>query len=251
MIKMDPKEPNYFDIVPTELIEIIISYIKSYEDVENFLQILDQQLINWVTVTKYRFLKQFNHIIDKRGYILTKKGYVKYKSYLKGPPEKIIQDEYITFLKVDKILYDSESSYSVSGKKGIISILHRNDLVYYPHVEILKHIQEIPKEIGILKQLVKLNIYGVLDLFNQNFDKIYGYFTKIPVELFNLTDLSVNHTNITEIPKEIVKLIKLKKLDLKNNMLTRLPDELFQHKKFKKYDVHDIDWKGNPIYIQF
>jgi Leucine-rich repeat (LRR) protein len=79
-------------------------------------------------------------------------------------------------------------------------------------------IKRIPKEIGQLHNLIRLNL---------NNNKI----KKIPKEigqLNNLEQLYLNHNKIKEIPKEIGKLHNLQYIGLNHNKIKKIPKEIGQ-----------------------
>jgi len=90
----------------------------------------------------------------------------------------------------------------------------------------------IPKEIGNLKKIVRLQ------LPSNNLKSIPAEIGKLKT----LTELDLNFNHIKELPKEIYNLENLETLELSYNQLTVLPKELVQLK-----NLSDISLENNPI----
>jgi N-acetyl-anhydromuramyl-L-alanine amidase AmpD/Asp-tRNA(Asn)/Glu-tRNA(Gln) amidotransferase C subunit len=90
-------------------------------------------------------------------------------------------------------------------------------------------INELPKEIGLLENLVSLNLSGC-------------NLTMIPKEINNLQKLetlNLSGNKLSVVPKEIKKLGKLRSLNLSNNQLEYFPKELTKIKNLKNLDLSD------------
>lgn len=91
-------------------------------------------------------------------------------------------------------------------------------------------ISKITKDIGVLKKLRKLHLYGDRNL------KL-PLVTEISPAIGNCTDLEellLNHNELKTLPKEITKLNKMKTLSIADNHLTDLPKPVMQW--VEKYD---------------
>lgn len=112
----------------------------------------------------------------------------------------------------------------------------------------ISFLEEVPKEIGKLSELVELNLSSNENLIS--IPKEIGQLSKlrilnlegtrvkeIPKEIGQLSDLRVlklTEAGVEEIPKEIGQLSKLKELDLSFNKISRLPKELYQLSNLKE-----------------
>jgi len=98
---------------------------------------------------------------------------------------------------------------------------------------------ELPKEVGNLVNLTRLNLFDnqLIKLPNEignlvNLTRIFLYnnqLTELPKEignLVNLTELHLGDNQLTKLPKEIGNLVNLTGLRLYNNQLTELPKEI-------------------------
>ncbi|NJO89298.1 MAG: hypothetical protein HC831_10320 [Chloroflexia bacterium] len=93
-------------------------------------------------------------------------------------------------------------------------------------------IDEIPGEIGLLENLVSININGC-DI------------NLIPKEISNLEKLetiNLSNNKLSALPKEIKRLDNLKSLNLSNNLFSEFPKEILKIKNLK-----ELDLSGNQI----
>lgn len=124
-------------------------------------------------------------------------------------------------------------------------------------------IKSLPPEIGGLKNLTKLNLYGnqltklpgeiskltklnLLDLSSNKLAELPGEITK----LTNLQKLYLARNQLTKLPGKIAKLINLEQLNLSDNKLTELPKEILElamEIKSERYTKHGILLEGNPL----
>lgn len=92
--------------------------------------------------------------------------------------------------------------------------------------KIFKEICEIPKEIGNLTKLIKLNMASLPKGFTCNDGKTINRISYIPIELGQLSQslekLDLSNNLIEYVPIEIGKLIKLEVLELNNNEIKEI-----------------------------
>src|SRR5436190_10066635 len=195
---MESTPENYFNLVPSELIEIIVSYLK-YNDLQNFIETFQLTKLNWNAVHKYHF----GNYPKSNSRPLT---YSRYQRLIGVEGVKIILGlkesiEEITSMKVltlsNKELYSIPSEiFSLENLK--ILVLNRN------------HITSIPKEISKLFRLQELWI-GKNEL------------SSLPIELVQLEGLQlldISFNKFTELPVEIFKFSNLDELHIRGNLFT-------------------------------
>jgi len=165
-------ENNYLNLIPSELVEIILSYVNS-SDLDNINILLDTK-VNYGTVYYYHFDNYKN---------------VGYTDYIKdlglSELKEILKLEYAAdnLLELDRSYEDIEE---IPSQIGYMSKLVR---LYLGHNDI----KEIPKEISKLTNLEMLDI---------NDNKI----TIIPRAISQLTNvnwLDLSNNQIIKIPTEI------------------------------------------------
>lgn len=112
------------------------------------------------------------------------------------------------------------------------------------------NIKLIPSEIGLLANLIKLNLSGnriasipsEIGFLNQlsTLDLSHNKITFLPTEIGKLTDLQEIHlegNRLTSLPTEIGLLINLKVLIANSNNLASIPQEVGHLKKLEKLDL--------------
>ena len=196
---------TYFDLVPSEIKSIIISYIDTSFDVENLIDLNRYSIseVNW----NYTFFLHFGYSNKCKDTDLQK--------YLRYLDIHNLKEEFDMKEDIDNI-YDSET-FKLSYKfikifpaeiKSLINLktldLHYND------------IKNIPIEIGNLQNLYYLNL---------GYNKI-GIIPSEIGNLINLKDLFLNNNEIETIPPKIRSLVRLEYLNLSNNKIRSLPHEL-------------------------
>jgi Leucine-rich repeat (LRR) protein len=100
-------------------------------------------------------------------------------------------------------------------------------------------VNELPKEIGNLRWLESLSIYG-------------GSIAMIPEsigQLKNLRVLALNHALAKKVPKEITYLRNLQQLDLENNSLDEIPSAIASLYNLKRLKLTDNNLREIPAPI--
>lgn len=111
-------------------------------------------------------------------------------------------------------------------------------------------IEEIPKNIGDLKNIKKLSLSNnKLNFLPKSISKIKtlkkiylndNNFTEFPnqlLELYNLEEINLNNNYFTSLPQEIEKLYNLRKIYLKNNLIENLPNSFYNLNKLEIIDL--------------
>ena len=86
---------NYFQLVPVELVELIIPYLNT-RDIESFMQIYTHtNLLQWPTIFKYHF--------GYYGTSLIPKEVIKQEDYFIIIDNPINYDDYLVILKINEV----------------------------------------------------------------------------------------------------------------------------------------------------
>ena len=193
---------TYFDLIPTDLSNIIVSYLNS-DDLENFglSHTYLISIFNWSFVHSLHF-GSFTIGID-------------YTEYLKLlQVEKLIKVLHLRYtinqlLNLQELYLINLQLKDIPKEIGDLSNLQMLNLKY-------NQLIDIPKEIGMLASLQRL------DLSNNKLKNI-------PEGIYNLRNLQylyLSSNYLTNIPKEIGMLESLQRLDLRNNKLMNIPKEI-------------------------
>lgn len=172
---------NHLNFIPTELIDIIISFT-THDVLIPFLEILSYpNLINWNNIYNYHFV-----------------------IYLGNNSLTInTKDRYITYLAIE--LFKNKIDIVTLNNKSIEQI-YCLETLYLSN----QQLKSIPDEIGIL---INLTILNLSDNQLKSIPKEIG-------NLINLTILNLSNNQLTNIPEDIGNLTKLEILDLSENQLT-------------------------------
>ena len=248
---------NYFEQIPSELNNIIVSYLyvneldalfKTFKirvnDFEPKGSKSERQIavpiLNWGVIHEYRFGKYKN---------VSSSEYVN-----KIRAEMLIHQFYLPYT-IDELL---DIKFLDLSKKDIIEVYTEifilNKLIGLD----LSHnkIMQIPMELLVwLHNLERLDLsYNkitfiptkISDLHNlKNLDLSHNKIQIIPKQLgnlLNLQQLDLSHNKIKEIPIEMSNLTNLEELGLARNQIEYVPKELS-----KLLNLHDLDLSNNPI----
>lgn len=190
---------DYLQLIPTELIEITISFLE-YADLINFTTLIPYpNLINWSTIHIYHF----------------------------GSYTNVNKDKYMSYLTIESL------KNKLNPYTDCISLLSQEEIYNLVRLDLShKQLNSIPAEIGNLINLQKLYLFNnklisipteISKLTNLRLlDLSHNQLISIPTEiskLKNLQLLDLSYNQLISIPAEISKLINLRLLDLHGNKL--------------------------------
>ncbi len=153
-----------------------------------------------------------------------------------------LPDYYLNKDKVIKIILMARSDKLKSlnlGNRGIQEL--PSEIGYLKELESLvlwgNHLKTLPSEIGALENL------NVLDLGRTGLSKLPSEIGKLK----NLIRLDLSRNNISALPSEIGDIANLESLDLSGNILAELPPEIGKLKKLKKLILGSKISGGNNL----
>ena len=198
---------GYLNFINSDILTLILSKVNYWEF--NALElVVDLNGINYLYLTAIKFSSDMKELAKSLHFISIKE----YKLALCGLKVKIGLNSIKTLEEIcsaDSIAVRGNQIEEIPKEIGNLINLRKLQLPF-------SQIKEIPKEIGNLRNL------RLLDLsFNQ--------IKEIPKEIGNLTDLRrllLKNNQIKEIPKEIGNLTNLEVLNLKNNQIKEIPKEI-------------------------
>jgi len=201
---------DYFNIIPLELNEIIVSYMLP-DELSNLLKTFNIFNLNWNTIHTYHF----------------------------GEYKSIYQNEYLKKLGIESLINKLNLDFNINELLDLDGLdLSFNNLTQIPpeignltNLQILEltsnKLTQVPPEIGNLTNLQVLNIS-------------YNQLTQVPSEIGNLTnliELDLSYNKLTQVPSEIGNLKNLKYLYLSNNQLTQIPSEIWDLPNLNYFDL--------------
>ena len=215
---------TYFDLIPIELNEIIISYDSSSEQFFTDKRELFTKKLNWEIISNYHF----NKIKEEMPMISNSREYFKY-------------------INIEILRNKLKNISNMKGKSlGEIYNLKELDIIG-------RGIKELPSEIGELDNLEGLMMRvnnlsylppGIVNLHNLKFlDLDNNCFAQFPKEigsLLNLEILYLANNEKKEISIDKLKLKKLTHLDLRKNQLKQLPDGISNLKNLESLDLDEF-----------
>ena len=204
-----PQEMDYFELIPSDINNIIISYLPLVDELLKFLKVFNLVHVNWNTINEYHF-------------------------GLYSP--NITQLKYLTRLGAEVLINKLNLNYNIDellDVKYLYLTLDENE--------------RIPSEIGYLSNLKALKVYGgyvnqlpdeITKLINlRDLSLSENKFKSIPTIIFKLTNLMnlyLRDNEIERVPPEIGNLINLRILDLSNNQIKQVPPELGNLRNLKE-----------------
>jgi len=213
---------NCFELIPSELNNIIISYLE-IDEIETLLNVFNIINVNWNTIHVYHF------------------------GVYPSNRQQINKQEYLSRLEAEILINKLDLRFNVDD------LLNLKLLNLYNY-----DIREIPKEMGILTNLTTLDLgsnkivqipiddFGQLTnlkMLDLSDNKINQISSDLLGKLTNLTTLDLSWNYIEEIPEAISILINLEILNLNGNNIKRVPNDLFN----KLTNLQELYLENNDI----
>jgi len=190
---------DYFNLIPSELNNIIISYI-SFTDLKSLLNTFSLPNLNWSVIHDYHFNEYKS---------------ISLSDYLnKLSTESLINKLNLNY-SIDELLNSNTFNLNDIGLTEIPpEIFNLNNLQYLSFE--YNRITDVPLGISNLTNLIKLELTNNL-------------LVEIPPGIFkliNLRELHLNRNYIKQVPPEIGTLSNLRYLDLSSNQIVKINPEI-------------------------
>lgn len=264
------------DIIPAELLEIIISYL-DFDD----LKILDQvhTELNWSIIYLYRFGR--NKCIDKQEYYdtIVAERLKNYSMFKYITIEGLAVSEFIELCINEKEMIPDEL-YKLS-KLTAIAIMNSKDMrnkvildqvlnkiftfknlthLYIPSLNIkelinIKNLTNLEyldltcnKDIQLPEELYELTKLNYLSISRCYIDRCGVFFENI-TKLTNLENLNISSNQIHYLPMGLPKMCSLRTLDISDNEIENLPHEMGKMTNLVRIDLSTNKFKEFPVQL--